>query len=62
MQAAVHPSKEGTFTAYCGGKVTDACIDKASQQQQDDPETRQVCQSGTTRGGQSQALDPCTFL
>jgi len=28
MAGATHPSKEGTFTAYCGGTVTDACIDR----------------------------------
>ena len=28
IAGAVHPSKAGTFTAYCGGTVTQACIDK----------------------------------
>lgn len=29
MQPAVHESRRGDFTAYCGGQVTEACIDRA---------------------------------
>lgn len=36
IQGAV--KKPGSFTAYCGGKVTDACIEKGKHS--DDPKTK----------------------
>lgn len=33
-----HDLKKGAFTDYCGGKVTDACIDKGEKS--DNPTTR----------------------